>query len=265
MSRVKRVLHGLGIHVARSEFMPLGGEFSADVKQLARAEEHSIKTIFDIGANVGQTARQFVSTFPESAIHAFEPAPATFEMLRRSVSGDANVSCHQLAFGEKSGLVDFYQYFESKMSGLSQIEDSTRSRAKPVDVIKVRCETIDAFCSERGIEVIDLLKIDTEGHDLQVIQGAGRMLQDGRIKFICSEFYSLLERPEASGGELMKFARFLEPFGHRLVCTYTEFVDVTPSGYLTVGNALFAVPGNAFRANGRTARVGSPYGSITFR
>jgi hypothetical protein len=48
--------------------------------------------------------------------------------------------------------------------------------------------TLDEFCKQHSVEVIDLLKIDTEGHDLKVLQGASRLLAEGRITLIQFEF-----------------------------------------------------------------------------
>jgi Methyltransferase FkbM domain len=42
--------------------------------------------------------------------------------------------------------------------------------------IEVNCRSIDSFCEEHGITSIDLLKVDTEGHDMAVLRGSSRML-----------------------------------------------------------------------------------------
>jgi hypothetical protein len=48
--------------------------------------------------------------------------------------------------------------------------------------------TVDRFCKEKGLAAIDLLKIDTEGCELQVLKGASEMLSGGRVKVIQFEF-----------------------------------------------------------------------------
>jgi FkbM family methyltransferase len=57
----------------------------------------------------------------------------------------------------------------------------------------VSVRTIDDFCAEQAIAEIDLLKIDTEGYDLQVLEGARSLLTRGRVRFVYSEFNVLQE------------------------------------------------------------------------
>src|SRR5687768_17293358 len=56
-----------------------------------------IRTVFDVGANVGQSATRFAQEFPGAAIHSFEPVASTFEKLSRAVP--SRVRCHQIALG----------------------------------------------------------------------------------------------------------------------------------------------------------------------
>lgn len=53
--------------------------------------------IFDVGANVGQSAREFSNRFDYSEIHCFEPFPATFEELRRNASIIPRIHLHPYA------------------------------------------------------------------------------------------------------------------------------------------------------------------------
>jgi hypothetical protein len=52
----------------------------------------------------------------------------------------------------------------------------------------VECRTLDAVVAEVGVEAIDLLKIDVEGHELAVLNGASKSIAAGRIKLIQFEF-----------------------------------------------------------------------------
>ena len=52
----------------------------------------------------------------------------------------------------------------------------------------VRLSTLDEYCAEQGIEQIDLLKLDVEGHELAVLRGGQKMIQEGRIKRIQFEY-----------------------------------------------------------------------------
>ena len=60
--------------------------------------------IFDVGANVGQTAAGFREHFPGAEIHCFEPVPASFRALQSHTAG-MDIRCHQLAMSDTPGRV----------------------------------------------------------------------------------------------------------------------------------------------------------------
>ena len=107
--------------------------------------------------------------------------------------------------------------------------------------IRVDCTTIDRFCSECSIKKIDVLKIDTEGFDLEVLKGATSMLAHKAIKFIYFEFNDIAPRSDASGGALVPIDQLIRAYGYRFIATYTDYV--IPEGELFLcSNALYALP-----------------------
>lgn len=88
----------------------------------------------------------------------------------------------------KSGEARFFEYGTLALSN-SMVEDSQYAvRAKhPSKILSVECETVDGLCRTLRIDQIDVLKVDTEGHDLAVLRGAERMLTEGRVRFIYIE------------------------------------------------------------------------------
>jgi hypothetical protein len=107
--------------------------------------------------------------------------------------------------------------------------------------IQVCCTTLSAYCREKGIDRIDVLKIDTEGHDLAVLQGAEQMLSKGAIRFVYVEFNDLQPKMGTAGGALCPMDEFLRPFGFRFIASYNDFI-VAEGELLVVSNALFAAP-----------------------
>ena len=67
-----------------------------------------LKTIFDVGANHGQSARKFLKQFPGATIHSFEPFPDAFEKLKESAAGNPLVMSYPIAVGDKSGTATFH-------------------------------------------------------------------------------------------------------------------------------------------------------------
>ena len=74
-------------------------------------------------------------------------------------------------------------------------------------------DTLDTYCERNGIERIDLLKIDTEGSEIAVLQGASRMLSSDAIRFVYAEFNEILPIPGVVGSGLVPLAEILSPFG----------------------------------------------------
>lgn len=144
----------------------------------------SIEVVFDVGANVGQSAEKFCDAFPAAHVHSFEPVRRTFGTLEKSVGGRPNVSCYQLAFGSRNGRAPIYLTGESESGSLS---NSLIEPAHSVGVEIVELRTIDAFAAEHAIPRIDLLKIDAEGSDLDVLSGAREMLSARKIALVLSE------------------------------------------------------------------------------
>jgi hypothetical protein len=88
-----------------------------------------------------------------------------------------------------------------------------RSSDEIFDTIKVRCQTLDTFCIEKGVDHIDILKIDVEGAELAVLEGAREMLKTGRVKHIQVE---ILDKKESHEEKARQVIEMLEGFGYRL-------------------------------------------------
>jgi FkbM family methyltransferase len=81
-------------------------------------------------------------------------------------------------------------YSDSLSSGLASVYNRRLDHYN-IEIDKteeINLTTIDSFCVSNGIENIDFLKIDVEGHELNVLQGAKRMIENEKIRFIQFEF-----------------------------------------------------------------------------
>jgi len=138
--------------------------------------------IFDVGANVGQSSREFRVAFPGCRIFAFEPIKETFEALARNFESDGRVTTSQLALGRSSGTARMVSHGTSTGNRILQGNAPARGPVETVQSMRG-----DEFCQEHGIDFIDFLKIDTEGHDTDVVAGFSGMMLDGKIDFIQTE------------------------------------------------------------------------------
>jgi FkbM family methyltransferase len=132
-------------------------------------------TVYDIGANLGwYTVMCSDVVGPGGEIHAFEPQPALGELLRRTVGALPNARLHPFALSNESGIVDFHVPADHTMGSL---RDWITPGAPGAPIETVRCEArrLDDFVSG-GLRLPDVIKIDVEGAEWLVFDGARTVL-----------------------------------------------------------------------------------------
>jgi FkbM family methyltransferase len=214
-------------------------DYQHDITRLAKAFNIPVNVFFDVGANIGQTASAALANFPDARIFAFEPHAPAFGALMNSVRSPY-FSAFNLALSDKCGEAKFFEYGDLATcnSMVSNSQYAVRAR-HPSKTVIVECQTLDNFCETHGVEQIDVLKIDTEGHDVAVLRGAERMLGEGRVRFVYVEFNTMLPKAETSGGALLPICTILEPLGFSFVASYPEYM-ITKDELFVTSNALFA-------------------------
>jgi len=153
-------------------------------------------TIIDVGANKGQTIFFFKKIFPKSKIFAFEPSEE-YKSLEKKFKNDKSIKCSNFAIDKKKGKKKFFYHKlksknSSELSGFYKInknsKDHIRLRSSERNKIlkeinfsySVNCMSLDDIFKKK-ID-IDLLKIDTQGNELNVLKGSKKLLKN--IKFI---------------------------------------------------------------------------------
>jgi FkbM family methyltransferase len=191
--------------------------------------------VFDVGANVGQSTAIFVEAFPSAAVYAFEPVLATFESLRGNVAAYPQVSIFNLALGRRSGAA----HMESRRNSVI-----SRVIERPGFFSRTKSESVsmtsgDAFCAKHHVERIDLLKVDAEGHDLEVLIGFQDMLAGMRIGLL--EVEVGMNRANTRHVPFEAVKAFLEPRDYHLFHFNEQVMDIPFSGrpILRRSNAAF--------------------------
>lgn len=145
--------------------------------------------IFDVGANRGQFLRLALSEFGgRSVIHAFEPSSAAFADLKVRFGGQSGVILNNFALGsEASQRTLYFDVAGSELSSLyaRKIEHHGHSFGGSE---QVQVRTLDDYCAVQGVSRIDLLKLDVEGHELAVLNGAIEMFERRAIERVSFEF-----------------------------------------------------------------------------
>lgn len=162
--------------------------------------------IVDVGANDGRTILRWRRHLPQTRIIAFEPVAATFAELTEQTKSLADVTRHHCALGASPGTQTIYL---DEISALNSFYPDRVSGGRSEDV---RVDTLDRVLAAEGVERVQLLKIDAEGHDLEVLKGATGLLAAGKIEII--EVEAGFAVPGYPMPSLSDFAQYLMPFGY---------------------------------------------------
>lgn len=139
--------------------------------------------IFDVGANVGNYARLVINALgPQTNLTCFEPSNVAFGQLSRFLQEYPSAEGVQAAVGASHGTAALYSDVPGS-SHSSLLRRGVFSR-KELAAEMVEVITIDSFCEQRGIEHIDLLKVDVEGSELAVLAGAKQLLESRGIAYL---------------------------------------------------------------------------------
>jgi len=146
--------------------------------------------IFDVGANQGQYLDSIFRGLPgrRFSVHSFEPSAGTFKILNEKFGHVPNVHLNSFGLGRERGEFDFFS--DAEGSGLGSL---THRQLEHLGIHhdrseRVIIETLDRYCADHGIQTIDLLKIDVEGHELDVLQGGVALFSRRGVRLLTFEF-----------------------------------------------------------------------------
>jgi FkbM family methyltransferase len=145
-------------------------------------------TFFDVGGGIG-TYSVFVARLTSGPIHTFEPVEENITTINCNLhanSVDSRVRLNRIALSNKEGFGHMKKDAHLFCSRLSDVSMQSYDDS-------IRVTTLDAYCLEEKVDHIDVLKIDVEGHEREVIEGARGLLRDKKIDVIILEVYSELD------------------------------------------------------------------------
>lgn len=153
---------------------------------------HSNMTVVDVGANLGTfclEAAEFVA--PGGVVHAFEPTPTTRRQLEHHLKQNrvGNVVVLPHAVGARAGTARLRVHYQATgLNSLAVNDLQWHGNLLIADeIVEVPLVTLDEYAQTAEIALIDLLKIDVEGFELDVLRGACRLLSERRIRWIIIE------------------------------------------------------------------------------
>lgn len=128
----------------------------------------NVDIVFDVGARISDNRAiscditDYLKVHPKAEYHLFEPNPSFFEELKRKVGKYPNVHLNGCALGE-------YATTSSYNEATQSIDGSVSWRGETN--LKVSVIALDEYVEKHGIKKIDLLKMDTEGSELNILLG----------------------------------------------------------------------------------------------
>lgn len=141
-------------------------------------------TIIDVGAYDGKTAEFISSCFPKCALHTFEPNPDAFKLLEQTTRDNKMVTRHKQALSNTNGTCSFYVTHNKVSSSINKIRENSpdasgvlADQLKINEVIQIPMLPLD----ELGFGQILLLKMDTQGNEVRILEGGINTLKNTKI------------------------------------------------------------------------------------
>ena len=186
--------------------------------EILRSQILPASIVFDVGANRGDWAQAVLRLYPMVELHCFGPCAATFQVL--AIQPElTKARLNPCGLGSNEGTSRLYALNDDSGNNSLYLRKGIpgMSADGPRSIETVQLTTLDAHCKLMGLARIDYLKLDVEGHELEVLRGGLGLLQAGRIgriqfeyggtnidsRVLLKDFFELLKQ---AGFELYKIA-----------------------------------------------------------
>jgi len=188
-----------------------GGNLPHEIKAALSCVHQQSPVIFDVGANVGAWSQGVLTASPAARLYLFEPSPGCQQAIRARNLNKAVLIPY--AVGDRPGKAQLH--LASALDGTASLHarGDTCFHDKEYQSIEVDVVTLDHVIQEQGIDFVDFVKIDIEGHEFHALEGARAAFQARRIGAFSFEFGS----PDINSRTFFRdFWDFLTGHGFRL-------------------------------------------------
>lgn len=200
----------------------------------------------DVGANIGQTSIKFyraLSSQAKTTVYCFEPFSDNFKELSKNTSHFSNIHPFKLGIGSSKSIMTIPLAPHSEWHSIANM-DAWKSNSSKEEEISIT--TLDIFVEENSLSLSSpiILKTDTEGYDLHVLQGAKLLLQKKAIDIvICEVGFNQEDKQHSYFPDIYSY---LMDFGYRVYLIEDQAVFRHPlwNNVLSLGyaNAWFVSP-----------------------
>ncbi len=170
---VKKTFNTVGLEITKKDKWPAYGWLLSE----------RIKTILDIGADIGSSAVFFHQLLPDAKIYSFEPLAHCYDKLQDKIRKMAGSRCFNVALGNYNGKGIIYHNEFSDSSSLlqmGQIHKEAFPFAEKTKEEKIDVRKLDDIADSIQVEDNILIKIDVQGFEDKVIEGGKKTIQRSR-------------------------------------------------------------------------------------
>ncbi len=170
--------------------------------------------ILDVGAHRGESLSFFMRIFPDATVYSFEPDPRNYPILAEEAVKHPSCFTFPLAVANRTGEIDFFMQDLTHIGGTRPINHDSRdslgyAARAPNQRVSVACTTLADFVARERIGAIDLLKIDVQGAETDVLEGADGALDRVQTVSVECTFFDLYGEPKG----LLDVERLMQAHG----------------------------------------------------
>lgn len=179
MNVIRKFLEKLGYLLIKKRFSATGYSFENDITRLIKLEE--VKQIVDVGAHEGNLISRFIDLMPAAKAYAIEPSPKSFSILSKRFENSSRLTLVNKGVSDIEGVLELAIFQDNELNNFRKHHKLDNL----MDLLKVDVTTLDNIFFEKAS--IDFLKIDVEGFEMKVLQGASKLLKSNKIGMIYIE------------------------------------------------------------------------------
>ena len=180
--------------------------------------------IIDVGAHEGESIDRFKKIFNDATIHSFEPNLENIKYLDKYKNEKTIIN--YVALSDRSGKIDFYKnsivsgsasFYKPTMNTIWNKQNLKKSKSDKIELIKkiqVETQTLDEYVESNSIDIIDILKIDTQGSEDKVLHGAKNSLESGIIQ--CIEVEIMIQQLYEYKTNFFNLEKYLIPNNYKI-------------------------------------------------
>jgi FkbM family methyltransferase len=200
--------------------------------------------VVDVGANDGWFARLVFRFAPEASVLSFEPLRSQDARLTRMKTQFSKYDYRLCAVGDCESIVRINEYETSGLSSVLKLNNSEYKYAgevfgtKTVAEYEVECVPLDKYAADFAArrKALTLLKIDTQGYELKVLQGATQLLRSSYFDYVLVEILTVEKYKNAPS--VQDILTLLASHGYHLAYIHPSYREA--NGWLTEFDCVFS-------------------------